>query len=266
MADMFTSLELLGRGKLFEPDKKEREGAEAEAALLFEKTYECPCCGKEFKAKTVRSGKTKLISTGSDLRPRYQQLDSLKYDAIACPHCGYAALSRFFMDLTSIQRKYVQDNITPNFKGIKEERIPGIYTYEDALNRHKLALLGTMVRRSLASEQAYTCLKIAWLLRGKEENLAEEEGKEAARTQLKEKEAELIDTSYNGFSQAFSREEFPMCGMDEYTTELLMADLARRSGKKEESARWISTILVARECNDRIKNKAREVKELLDAE
>lgn len=66
-----------------------------EADYLFDKTYKCPVCEKEFKAKMVRAGKTRLIGSDSDLRPKYSGIDAIKYDAIVCPYCGYASLSRF---------------------------------------------------------------------------------------------------------------------------------------------------------------------------
>ena len=63
---------------------------------------------------------------------------------------------------------------------------------------------------------------------------------------------------------AFSKESFPMCGMDELTVTYLLADLARRVGRYEESSRWISKVLTSRQANERIKNRARDIKELLD--
>ena len=56
---------------------------------------------------------------------------------------------------------------------------------------------------------------------------------------------------------------FPMCGMDEHTTTYLVADLAKRIGKYDEASRWISKVLIARDANERIKSKARELKDSL---
>lgn len=275
MAGIFSGLDKFGLGKLSKLDVYEEEHKEAEkeekakpevkvaseADLLFDKTFTCPCCGTEFKAKAVRAGKVKLVSMDSDLRPKYQQMDCLKYDALLCPTCGYAALTRFFPHPTAVQVKLIRDNISVNFKGIQD---PGdYYTYDEAINRHKLALVGTIVKKSKISERAYTCLKLAWLLRGKAEELVAEGSAPDLVKALKEEEMESIQNAYEGFNQAFSKETFPMCGMDEYTTELLLADLARRLGRKEEAGRWLSSILVARDCNDRIKEKARGIKELL---
>lgn len=281
MAGIFGGLDKFGLGKLsgmkvYEEEKKEEEkhGDDAqhpvvkqinEADLIFDKSYTCPCCDNVFKSKAVRAGKVKLVSMDTDLRPRYQQMDCLKYDAVVCPKCGYAALTRFFPNLMNAQAKMIKESISGSFKGLKENG--DIYTYDDAINRHKLALVGAIVKKAKLSEKAYTCLKLAWLLRGKAENLpAETKNREKLVAELAKEELEGLANAYDGFTQAFSKETFPMCGMDEHTMELLLADLARRLGRKDEAGRWVSSLLVSHDCNDRIKSKAREIKELLEEE
>jgi uncharacterized protein (DUF2225 family) len=278
MANLFSGLEAFGLGKMsdlevYAPEdkssKKPGDGAESEekkvveADLIFDKSYTCPVCDKEFKAKTVKTGKVKLISADTDLRPKYQLVDSLKYDAIVCPHCGYSALNRFFNYMTSAQAKLIKEQISSSFKGIGTDG--EVFSYDDAIARHKLALVNTIVKKSKLSERAYTCLKTAWLLRGKAESLAAENGEANKDTiaQLQKEELEFLTNAYEGFLEAFSKELFPMCGMDENTMTYLVADLARRVGKYEESSRWISKVLIARDANERIKTKARELKELL---
>ena len=81
--------------------------------------------------------------------------------------------------------------------------------------------------------------------------------------QLNKEEMEFISNAYEGFSEAYLKEGFPMCGMDESTITLLVAELARKTGKLDESSRWISRLLISREANERIKDKAREIKELI---
>ena len=76
-------------------------------------------------------------------------------------------------------------------------------------------------------------------------------------------EKEFISNAYEGFSEAYTKEDFPMCGMDANTITLLVAELARRVGKYDECSRWISKLLVSRDANDRIKERAREIRELL---
>lgn len=276
---IFSGLENFGLGKLknievYEEDKAKGRPEQGhhvekpkmtEADILFEKSYTCPVCDKEFKAKTVRTGKIKLESADTDLRPKYQLVDALKYDAIVCPNCGYAALNRFFNYVASVQRKLIKEQISTNFKGLEETG--AIYTYDDAIARHKLALVNTVVKKGKISERAYTCLKLAWVLRGKAESLPKETPEyDTVMAELKAEEDELILNAYEGFTQAFMKENFPICGMDELTSTYLVADLARRSGKYEEALRWISKVITAREANERIKGKARELKELIREE
>lgn len=211
----------------------------------------------------VRTGKVKLLAADSDLRPKYQLIDSLKYDAIVCPYCGYGALSRFFKFMIPTQAALIRENISKNFSGMKSSG--NTYTYDDAIMRHQLALANAVVKKGKASEKAYTCLKMAWLYRGKAEALPKETPDyDNQIKKLQTEEKELLANAYDGFMTAFSKESFPMCGMDEITVTYLIAELARRIGKYEESSRWISRVLTSREANERIKNKARDIKEMLN--
>lgn len=279
MANLFSGLESLGLGnlsemKLFEHKEKEKEEAKKSAAqpvevkeedLLFDKHFVCKVCDKEFKSKMVRTGKVKLIGSDNDLRPKYQHVDSLKYDAIVCPYCGYAALNRFYNYMTDTQAKLIKINISANFKGLKEGE--DILTYDEAITRHKLALVNAVVKHAKASEKAYTCLKLGWLFRGKAESLpADTPNLECVKRELVAQEKEYIANAYEGFMEAFSKEPFPMCGMDETTMTYLTADLARQIGKYDEALRMIARVITARDANERIKSKARDMKDLIKAE
>lgn len=278
MANLFSGLEEFGFDKLSEinvyedKDKKEEKknaapskSSFAEEDIIFDKTYNCPVCDKEFRAKTVKSGKIKLVSLDTDLRPRYQLADPLKYDAIVCTHCGFAALNRFFKYVTSAQAGLIKSNITSSFKGLKETG--EILTYDDAIIRHKFALMNAIVKKAKTSERAYTCLKTAWVIRGKAESLPEDTPNyNQVMESLKKEELEFLSNAYDGFVEAFMKESFPMCGMDENTVNLMVADLARRVGKYEDAGRLLSKVIVARDVNERIKAKAREIKELMKSE
>lgn len=244
-----------------EESKKVEDKKVEEADFLFPKSHKCPVCETEFKSLAVKTGKLKAVGMDSDLRPRYEQLDPLKYDAIVCPKCGYAALTRYFDRIMSAQAKLVKSKISTNFKGINNDVL--VYSYDDAIVRHKLALVCTIVKSGKVSERAYVCLKLAWVIRTKIEEL-EENGDGDVSQQIKQlhaEEQELLVNAYEGFFVAFSNESFPMCGMDEMTVVYLLADLAIKSGKIDESKRFISKILESKTANERIKNKARDLKE-----
>lgn len=251
-------------GDIEEKNKKSADGEvkkeKTEEDYLFEKTYNCPVCDHEFKMSAVRTGKAKLIGTDTDLHPRYQGVDPLKYDAIVCPRCGYAALSRFFSAISFAQSKLVMEQISQRFSAhIKND---GIFTYDDAIMRYRLALANAMVKKSKISERAYICLKTAWMIRSK----AEETADEAEKKSLAEQEQEFLTTAYEGFNEATTKENYPICGMDEMTLFCMLGDVGRRIGRYEEAGRLISRVIVSKNAPDRVKNKAREIKELITKE
>ena len=277
LANLFSGLEAFGLGNLsnmdvYEEKETEKENDKApevgdkdafsEEDIIFDKTFTCPVCDQEFKSKTVKSGKVKLLTLDTDLRPIYQHMDPLKYDAIVCPSCGFAALNRFFKYITSAQATLIKKSISASFRGIKE---PGnIFHYDDAISRHKLALVNSIVKKAKTSERAYTCLKTAWVIRGKSENLSKNLPDYKKQMEgLEKEELDFITKAYDGFDEAYNKESFPMCGMDDITITLLMAELARRIGKNDEAARWISRVLISRDANERIKQKARDIKDLI---
>lgn len=233
---------------------------ELEAEYIFDKTYTCPVCDKSFKSKTMKSNKAKLISTDMDLRPVHQNVDIVKYDVVACPCCGYAVLNRYFAPLTTMQIKKIKEAISKNYK-IKDEKKKKIYTYDEAIERSKLALLSSVIKVGKDSEKAYVCLKTAWLLRGKAEHLPETEEEEIKKCQSEE-EAFLVK-AYDGLVSARRKELFPICGMDEMTFDYLLAALAYRLGHLEVSARLVSEILTKPSANRRIKEKTGILKEAL---
>lgn len=267
--NLFSGLEELGLGKtegleIFKKEEKatveKKEKVVSEEDLIYSKSFKCPVCDNEFVSTMVKVGKNKLVSQDYDLRPRYQLLDALKYDAVMCPLCGYSALNKFFNSITMRQIGAIKEKVTSSFKGAPEK--VGVYTYDDALMRHKLSLMCAVIKNAKLSEKAYICLKTAWIIRGKVETLPEDTpNREELIAKLKKEEKEFMANAYEGFMEAFSKEDFPMCGMDDITVTYLLADLAFEEGKYEAALRNISTILTRKEASDRIKEKARMLKE-----
>lgn len=166
-----------------------------ESDLLFDKSYTCPVCDMAFRSKMVKTGRVKLLSQDTDLRPNYKYVDSIKYDVLVCPGCGYSSLSRFFKFMMPSQAKLITENITKNFRGLPETG--DVYTYDDAIGRYQLALANAIVKKAKASEKAYTCLKMAWLYRGKAETLPKDTpGYDKAISELKKEEEALLNNAY----------------------------------------------------------------------
>ena len=256
--------------EIFETPKKEAAEAQEpkkveEKELIYDKTYECPVCDQTYTAKMMKSGKAKLVGTDPDLRARYEGIDAVKYDVLLCPYCGYAALSRFYGGLTNKQIKTVKENISQKVQlSVYNDET---YSYEQSMERYKLALVNAVVKHAKASEKAYICLKSAWLVRGYQEELAEKGSEDTAKIEeLKQMEEQYLTNAFNGFIEARQSEGFPMCGMDETTVDYLLAILAKRFKKLDVASRMIAGILTSPSANARMKDKARDLKEQILAE
>jgi len=262
----------LGLGNLegmdiFESEEKEAKKKAAaepvkveEKDLIYDRTFTCPVCEKEFTAKVMKSGKAKLLGSDNDLRAKYEGIDAVKYDVEMCPCCGYSALSRYFVKLSPAQVKLIKEKVSSN---VNISAYSGeTYTYEHAMERYKLALVCAVVRHAKASEKAYICLKSAWLMRGYQENLMETGANNPALLEsLAKQEEEYLMNAYKGFVEARQSEGFPMCGMDEITIDYLIAVLSVRFKKFDVASRMIASILASPSANARMKDKARDLKE-----
>lgn len=281
MADdnLFSGLEKLGLGKFSdmnlyeEENEKEKNTADAvkksqeekktkEEDVLYDKSHSCPVCDNEFKVKVVKTGKVRMAGSDIDLRPKYEDVDPLKYDAIVCPKCGYAALARFFSHISEQQIKLIRANITPSFKGIDDKS--GTYSYDNAITRHELALANSVVKKGRASEKAYTCLKIAWLKRGKAESLGVDvKDRDKVIATIKAEEKAYLAKAYEGFMVAMSKESFPICGMDEWTFVYLVAELAYEREDYASAMKLLSDLVSSRVATPKLKEKARDLRMLM---
>ncbi len=272
--NLLSGLESLGLGNLEgldiyeDPHKDEKKQAEVvapkEEDMLFDKSYTCTVCDKDFKAKMVRSGKAKAMVADQDLRPRYEGIDVLKYDIISCPYCGYSGMSKNFPYLTPAQKRAIKENICNSYKPRKIDPDKKIYTYEEAMERHKLALVNAIVKHGKASEKAYICLKTGWILRGQREALeADAPDYEKKKQELESAENQFLKNAYDGFVTARASESFPICGMDEMTVDYLLATLAMRFEEYETAAKLLGSIVTSRTANARIKDRAHDLKDVL---
>lgn len=275
--DLFSNLEKMGITGLEDMDifespastpktaaevKKQTIVKPDEADMVFEKTVNCVVCGKAFKSLTVKSGKARIIARDKDLRPIFDGFEASKYDVISCPYCGFSALTRYFTPLATVQKKLVLEKISSHVKPFDVHNTK--IDYEEALSRYELALANSVVKMSKLSERAYTCLKIGWLFRGYAVEMKEAQvADDSVITELEKKEDAFLKKAYEGLTKAVLEEEFPMCGMDEYTVDYILAALAMRFGDDSVAKKLVSEILVSKSASAGIKDKARDLKEEL---
>lgn len=257
MDNLFSGLEELGFKNLDSIDLYNQENTKenqndasvknevSSENFLYDKSYICPVCGNNFKAKAVKVGKTRLVSKDTDLMPRYENINPLFYDVIICPRCGYSAMIKYFDKIRDEQALLIKSKITPRFKA----RIyPDTYDIDIAIERYKLALLNAVVKNAKSSEKAYICLKTAWLYRIKESS---------------DEEQKFIEQALIGFKEAYEKEAFPVCGMDRFTLMYLIGELSRRLGNDHEALLWFGKVIVSPNINPRLKELARDQKDLI---
>lgn len=212
---------------------------------VFEAEVECPICEKTFKTTKMKAKRAKLEYIDTDLRPVYNIIDSVAYDTISCTHCRYTASNTNFNEVLPKHKDAIINGIANNVS-MNEHTI--VYSYQYAIDRYKLAILSSKLKNAPASERAFYFMKLAWLHRSMNDKV---------------REYYYLEQAYEGYCKAFNEEDFPIMGNDEHTFKLITGEIARRIGRYDESKKWIGSLLVDRTINDRIKNRAFEIKELL---
>ena len=214
-------------------------------AYLYNKTYVCPVCQKQFEDTVIRRSKLRKTYTEIDFRSHYKDIDPNLYEIAICTFCGYGAMANYFDRITPRQQEWIEEKITPNYK-YKEYDLP--LSPADAMDRYKHALACAQVINAKASIKAIMCLKMSWIYRDAKDEKAE---------------LTLLKFAYSGLKEAYTTENFPLGTMDENTTRFIIAEMARRLGDFDEALRMISDVITSRTVPSLIKERAQDLKELI---
>lgn len=257
-----------------EEESQEKKSAQAAAQKVVEhpketdylllKSVRCPICDGTFRTPVIKTGKARRKDPDLDLRPRFEGIDTNKYDIASCPKCGFTAMHRYFGHLAPVQVKLIREGVVAKFKTPPAKAITEleVISYDTAIDLYKIALYTSVVKKGKNSEKAYTCLKIAWLLRGKIEELSVDKEKNKAAIEVCEKDyATFYQQAFDGFVKAMASESYPMAGMDQSTTDLLIAAMAYNLGQYEYAARFVSQLIVSHTAPSNVKNRAHDLKE-----
>jgi len=212
---------------------------------VFLKKRICPVCDRTFPDVTLKEKKCRYKSSDSDLRAHYEPFQPFYYDVVLCHNCGYAAMHSHFDQIFEKQTEKILEVIMPQYS-FKE--YPLVLTAEFATERYLLALFCSTVKKSRASEKAMLCLRLAWLAQDQNQS---------------DQERMYREYALKGFEMAFQSESFPIYGMESPAVMYLMGELSRRVGKKENALKYISRVLAMPDVSSRLKERAREVKELM---
>ncbi len=280
MDKIFKDLERLGLKNVIdvelfkhEPKKKSKEIRKVkvikevdEAAkaqmYIYQRKMDCPVCQKSFQTPSIRIGRIRFKGTELDLRPQYVGVDPLIYEVVVCHHCGYAATNKEFKNVSDIKKKAIIENISRHYI---PHRYNEILTYEEGVERYKLALLNSAVGGDSSGIKAYLCLKISWLYRGWQESIEEVEPiDEELINALKNQEKDFAEKAYEGFKLSYANEQLPIMGIDDMTMEYLIGELARRHDDLVEARQWLGKVLSHFVIPKRLREKVFESKSLLN--
>lgn len=235
-----------------------------EKNLIIDKKYTCPVCDKQIHSKAVKSNTAKFVDTMADLRPIHSNVNVTKYDAICCPNCGFAALTKNFSNTTSIQRKLIREKIQTNYKSHDETECD-VYTTEMAISRMKMVLLCTVTKGGKDSEIGNVCLKICWLYQDLADEVPDDDPNAEAKRETYLKEAENAGmNAYERLTKARMNENFPIAGMNETTLDYLLAYFAYKKGEYQTAMHLLSGVVSNRSVSPRLKDKSLELKDLIN--
>ena len=193
---------------------------------LYSKEIICPVCNNKIEVTKVKSKACVISSKDTDFCIYYEGINPLLYEAWVCEHCGYAALSERFEELSDKQAKKIKTAISPYWKSRK---FTGERTIENALEVYKLALYNLQIIEARSSDLAKVCIRIAWLYRMNKD----------------EREYEFLKHALRFYLDTYENEKFPINKLDEYTCMYMIAELYRRTGNVEEAVLWFSRLITS---------------------
>ena len=212
---------------------------------IFDKQVVCPVCQNKFKTKAIKVKSPRISSKDSDFFIRYYIANPYFYDVWICNSCGYAAMKVDFDKIKFYKKDLILKNITSKWK---PRNYPDVLNEKLAIERYKLALLNAVVGEFNSSTKAMILLKIAWMYR-----LLEDINSENS----------YLSQSLELFKDAYSKEDFPIYGMQRESLMYLIGDLNRRLNNNEEELHWYSKALTTVGAPYKIKELARNGKNLI---
>lgn len=238
-------VEIYKTPKSDESKDTKQEQIEKEQNLLYDKEVTCPVCGTTFKVRSVKTSSYRIKKKDKDFFIHYSIINPYFYDVWLCNRCGYASMKSDFNKIKNYQIDIVKSKISPKWHG---RNYSEVYDVNIAIERYKLSLLNYAITDAKSSKKAMNCLKLAWMHRLLED---------------KETELTFLSEALKGFNDAYYNEDFPLYGMDRFTTMYLIGELNRRVGNNDEALIWFSNVITTPNVSQKLKEYARDQKDLI---
>ncbi len=210
--------------------------------FILERDITCPVCNTTFKTTGLRAKKAKLIDTDIDLKPNFQELETISHDVTTCLVCGYSSLTSTFEKLNNVQAEKVKNNVSQVF--INFASMPLNTSVEEAILKFKLALINCVYKEADSSEKGFTALKIAWLYRALGDTPSEKH---------------FLKIAYKGLEKAFMEEDFPIMSMDEPTLTYLLGAISYKLSDLETAKNKLGSVIVNKSIQPKLKTRAEDL-------
>lgn len=216
--------------------------------MIFKKTIVCPVCKTESKVNSLKKGAYRIIGQDIDLELHYSGLNPLYYDVISCNNCGYTDVSKYFSKIKSKEIPNILFNIS---KPWIPRIVPDEHNTLYAIKLYKLALLNRLyVKKDKKGELAVITLRLSYLYKALNDN--------QNINKFRKHTLECL-------TEAYRIESFPIGELfDQYYAEYLLAMLNYYDNNKNEAIKWVGKVIVNPFTPHKIKEKARDLKELID--
>lgn len=104
----------------------------AKGMTIYTKSFECPLCGQNFNANSVRTSKLKVITRDKDFRVRYGDIDTTYHEVITCTHCCFTTFEANIKDKIPARNDVNKPQIAKykneiKFAGNAERDITGVF-------------------------------------------------------------------------------------------------------------------------------------------
>lgn len=193
---------------------------------VYDTEVTCPACEQTFKITKVRIRAVRLVRQDTDFCPYYEGENPLFYEAVVCPHCGFAThITHLKDELNHIEKNRIKEQITRRWT---PRSFHGKRDLEKAMEAFKLVLLNLNIRGAPQSDIAKICLRIAWLYRY------------AGDT---EQEQLYLKHALTGYIKAYEEENLSHTKIDQFTLLYIIGELCSRTGRTEEALQWFSRLI-----------------------
>ncbi|WP_409302492.1 DUF2225 domain-containing protein [Peribacillus sp. SCS-155] len=194
---------------------------------LFDRNVECIHCKHKFTSKKIRSRFIKVLEYDTDFYPRYAnpEINSLFYNILVCPSCGFSFTDEFNKYFAPGTRELIEENITAKWGS---HNFGGTRTIYDAIKAYKLASYSATLKKEKHVTIAGIYLRIAWLYR--------ELGDDS-------QEIRFLKLALHQYENSYSTDDFKGTQMSDVRLLYLAGEISRRVADHSAAAKYFSKVI-----------------------